>query len=191
MIKQLDKDVLALFITGEEDAFERIYYTYVERVFNVSFFLVKDTGWSDDIVQEVFIKLWENRAKIQSDQDLWTYIYVLTKRLSLNKLRSIKRSYNCFERLWDGLSETSDSTYDIIAAKELKMKIQNFLNSLPPQQKKVFSLSRIDGFSYQEIADQLDISINTVKNHIVQATKSLKKSGLGQEALFLLFFLYF
>ena len=191
MMKELDKKVLAMFIAGEEGAFERIYYAYAERVFNVSFFLLKDTGWSDDIVQEVFIKLWESRAKIQSDQDLWAYIYVLTKRLSLNKLRSIKRSHICFERLWNGISETSDSTHDVIAAKELKTKIHDFLNGLPPQQKKVFSLSRIDGFSYQEIAEQLEISTNTVKNHIVQATKSLKKSGLGQEGLLVLFLLYF
>lgn len=191
MVKELDKKMLAMFIAGEEKAFEKIYYGYAQRVFNVSFFLVKDTGWSDDIVQEVFIKLWENRSKIQLDQDLWTYLYVLTKRLSLNRLRSIKRSNTCFERLWQGLSESNDSTNDIIMAKELKTKIHDFLDNLPPQQKKVFSLSRIEGFSYQEIADQLDISPNTVKNHIVQATKSLQKSGLGQEGLLLLIFLYF
>lgn len=191
MWKELDKEVLASFIAGGEDAFERIYYSYAERVFNVSFFLVKDTGWSDDIVQEVFIRLWENRAKIQSNQDLWTYLYVLTKRLALNKLRSIKRSQSCFEHLWRGLSEPADSTYNMLVAKELKTQLQEFLESLPPQQKKVFSLSRLEGFSYQEIAEQLGISPNTVKNHIVQATKSLKNSGLIKEGFLLAIFLYF
>lgn len=163
------------FIEGKESALDQIYLKLAPKVYNVAFFLLKDNGWSDDVVQEVFIKLWENREKLYSDQNLWSYLYVLTKRSALNKLRGIKRSNACFEQFWSNFSEKNNDLEDHILAKELSCQIERFVENLPPQQKKIFTLSRVGGFSHQEIAEQLNLSPNTVRNHIVQVLKSFRQ----------------
>jgi len=180
-----ESKLIDMLIEGRKSAFEQLYHSYSNRVFNLSFFLLKDTGWSEDVVQDVFVKLWENRSGLQRDQNLWTYLYVMTKRQALNKLRSVKRSNACFERLWTQISEVEDNLHDTVVAKELKENIKKLLRLLPRQQRTVFSLSRLEGFSHREIAERLNISPNTVKNHIVQAAKYLKNERLYHD-LFLL-----
>lgn len=184
-----DSKLIDMLIEGRKSAFEQLYHGYSNRVFNLSFFLLKDTGWSEDVVQDVFVKLWENRTHLQRGQSLWTYLYVMTKRQALNKLRSVKRSNACFERLWAQISEPEDSLHDLVVAKELNENIKKLLGLLPIQQRTVFSLSRLEGFSHREIAEQLNISPNTVKNHIVQAAKYLKNKRLHYD-LFLLAILF-
>lgn len=185
-----ESDLINMLIEGRKSAFEQLYYRYSNRVFNVSFFLLKDTGWSEDVVQEVFVKLWENRSRLQCNQNLWTYLYVLTKRHALNKLRSVKRFNACFERMSTQLPEPENSLHDAVVAKELTENIKKMLGSLPVQQRTAFSLSRLEGFSHREIAEQLNISPNTVKNHIVQAIKHLKNKYLQKHLLLLsLFFM--
>lgn len=184
-----ESKLIDMLIEGRKSAFEQLYYSYSNRVFNLSFFLLKDTGWSEDVVQEVFVKLWENRASLHRNQNIWAYLYVMTRRHALNKLRSVRRSNACFERLWMQFSEPEDSLHNAIAAKELNENIKRLLGLLPLQQRTVFSLSRLEGFSHQEIAEQLNISRNTVKNHIVQAVKLLKNKILHQN-LFLLILIF-
>ncbi|WP_270087709.1 RNA polymerase sigma factor [Sphingobacterium sp. SYP-B4668] len=167
--------MLVDFIDGSESALDHIYKSFAPKVYKVAYFLLQDNGWSDDVVQEVFIKLWENRMKLQREQNLWSYLYVLTKRASLNKLRSIKRSNTCFQQLWSNISDVNNEVEDHILAKELADQIDRFVAQLPPQQQKIFTLSRIGGFSHQEIAEQLGISPNTVRNHIVQVLKSFRQ----------------
>ena len=180
-----------MLIDGRKSAFEHLYHKYSNRVFNLSFFLLKDTGWSEDVVQDVFVKLWEHRADLRSDQSLWTYLYVMTKRHALNKLRSVKRSNACFERLWTQISTSADSSlHDMVVAKELNENINKLLRLLPSQQRMVFSLSRLEGFSHREIAEQLNISPNTVKNHIVQAAKYLKNKRPYYDLFSLLIFFF-
>jgi RNA polymerase sigma-70 factor (family 1) len=173
-----DSELIDMLIEGRKSAFEQLYCNYSNRVFSLSFFLLKDTGWSEDTVQEVFLKLWQTRADLRRDQNLWAYLYVLTKRHAFNKLRSVKRSNACFERLWAQFSEPTENPHDAVAAKELRDRINKLLGLLPAQQRMAFSLSRLEGFSHQEIAEHLNISPHTVKNHIVQAVKNLKNNRL-------------
>ena len=186
-----DRKLIEALIDGRKSAFEKLYRMYSVRVFNLANFLLKDTGWSEDIVQEVFVKLWENRRGLQPDQSLWAYLYVLTRRLSLNKLRSVKRSKACFERLSAHFSESEESLDHIVIAKERKENIRRLLSLLPFQQRTVFLLSRIEGFTHKEIAKQLNISPNTVKNHIVQATKRLKDRHWLYDLFIFIAFFYF
>lgn len=186
-----ESKLIDMLIEGRKSAFEQVYYSYSNRVFNVSFFLLKDTGWSEDVVQDVFVKLWEHRADLQRNQCLWTYLYVMTKRHALNKLRSVKRSNACFERLWAQFSEVGDQhVHELVVAKELNENIDNLLRLLPSQQRLVFSLSRLEGFTHQEIAERLNISPNTVKNHIVQAAKHLRNKRFYHDLFVLLIFFF-
>ncbi|MEI2270622.1 sigma-70 family RNA polymerase sigma factor [Sphingobacterium sp. ML3W] len=176
---------------GSEAALLQFYQLYADRIFDVSFYLLKDTGWSEDIVQEVFVKLWTNRMSIKQDVDLWPFLYVLAKRECFNKLRSIKRSHAAFELLAyhiEGQSETADR---MVERKELSEEIEGYLSQLPAQQKLIFTLSRVDGVPCQQIAEELNLSKNTVKNHLARASKSLKQVRSGRNLLLSLFFYFY
>lgn len=177
------------WITGlmhdDEQALKFIYDKYSPQVFNFSFLLLKDTGWSEDVVQEVFIKLWNNRSKLDPTGRLLPYLSVLTKRASLNKLRDIKSFSPSFDHLWNNISSLSDCSHEKIIARELSDYLDRMLNQLPERQRVVLKLSRFEGFTHQQIAEELKISPNTVKNHMIQALKTIRSQSLDIDYLLL------
>lgn len=178
------KWITGLMLDDERDL-KFIYDKYSLQVFNFSFLLLKDTGWSEDVVQEVFVKLWNNRSKLDPNGHLLPYLYVLTKRVSLNKLRDIKAFSPSFEHLWNNISRLSDCSHEKLIAKELSDYLDQMLNQLPDRQREVFKLSRFEGFTHQQIAEELKISPNTVKNHMIQALKAIRNSSLDIDYLLL------
>ncbi|QRY58617.1 RNA polymerase sigma factor [Sphingobacterium siyangense] len=176
---------------GKQAVLPKLYERYADRIFDVSFHLLKDTGWSEDVVQEVFVKLWTNRESIKQDVDLWPFLYVLTKRECFNKLRSIKRSHSAFELLYYHIEHHSDSADGLIERKELAGEIENYLALLPEQQKLVFTLSRIEGIPHNQIAEELNLSKNTVKKPSCQSIETFKTSPFWTKSAIIPIFLFF
>lgn len=136
--------------------------------------VLKDKEQSEEIVQEAFINLWLNREKLNADGNIWLYLYVISKRLSLNALRQVGKSSILVEKLLHRISELQNTTEEQILAHDLEHYAEKLIEKLPRQQQLIFKLSRIEGMSHKEIAEQLQISPNTVKNHMVEALKTLK-----------------
>lgn len=168
-------ELLQGIISDEESALNIIYKRYSKRVYNLSLYLLKDTGWSEDIVQEVFIKFWNSRKRLDPNGDIWTLLYVITKRTSLNKLRDVGKSKPGIEKVWANISNTSETVYEVFLAKELSSQLGALLEHLPARQKEIFCLTRDHGFTYKQIANQLGVSPNTVRNHLVQTLKRIRK----------------
>lgn len=183
-----DIALLRAIISGNELAIRIIYERYSNRVYKLSLVLLKDTGWSEDVVQEVFIKFWNNRQALDPDGNVWNLLYVITKRTALNKLRDIGKSNSNFEKIWSNISYLSDSVHEEFIAKELSDRLAVFLDRLPDRQREIFKLSREQGYTHQQIALQLGISPNTVKNHIVQALRVIRKYTQEPESFFFLIF---
>lgn len=181
-----DYELITSLMLNKESALESIYTKYATRIYKFSFFLLKDTGMSEDVVQEVFVKLWDSRIKLNPSGNLWTYLYVLAKRLSLNKLRTYSKTETMMDHLWNTISQQSDCSHEKLVAKELSKHLAGVLQELPDRQRQVFTLSRFEGFSHQEIAQQLDISPNTVKNHMIQALKIIRKQHYDVDFLLIL-----
>ncbi|WP_256009147.1 RNA polymerase sigma factor [Desertivirga xinjiangensis] len=167
------KDIEEL-VKGNESAFNKIYDCYGNKVYRLAFRFLKDAEQSEEIVQETFIKLWLNKECLDAGGNMWLYLYVITKRLCLNALRKIHQSADLFEKLLISIKEADNKTEEEILAADMERFTQKVLSSLPKQQQLVFKLSRVDGMSHKEIAEQLHISKNTVKNHLVQALKTIK-----------------
>src|SRR5690606_28050715 len=103
----------------------------------------------------------------------------------LNKLRDIKAFSPSFEHLWNNISRLSDCSHEKLIAKELSDYLDQMLNQLPDRQREVFKLSRFEGFTHQQIAEELKISPNTVKNHMIQALKTIRNASLYIDCLLL------
>jgi RNA polymerase sigma-70 factor (ECF subfamily) len=149
---------------------------------------LKDTDESEEIVQLVFVQLWEKREKIQISSSLKSYLYKSVYHSALNSLKhqKIKEEYVHMKQ-----SEIQESELQSEQSlKELETRIEKALNTLPEQCKLIFSMSRFEELKYREIADILNISIKTVENQMGKALR-LMRHNLSDFLTLLLLVIYF
>ena len=186
----LNKEITEL-TNSDESSLEVLFNYYYPRLYHFSKSFLKIETGIDDILQEVFLKVWQNRKQITSVSTFNAYIFTITKNLLLNEIR--RRLNN--EKIKDNLQKLSIAeeyrTFDDVEYNDLKVKIENIVNELPERQKEVYNLSREEGLSHKEIAEKLGISPKTVEYHIAQSISFLKKKikELGLVAL-LYFYLF-
>src|SRR5690606_32420351 len=137
--------------------------------------VLKDPFESEEIVQDVFIKVWNARFQLDEWSNIWTFIYVVAKRSSLNRLRDLKVQLKKQAALAQTAFEQSRSCDHNALVHEILALEHEVLRKLPEQQKTAYLLSRSEGLTHKEIAQQMNIAPNTVKNHIVQALKTFRK----------------
>ena len=154
-------------------AFEQYYKEHYRIFFLAACHYLKDAGQAEEIVNDVFVRLWEGAATIQIESSLKAYIYRAVINRSLNELHKTKRD----QQNQKEFSRRPEDRVEMKAMEdnELKISLYKAVDQLPEQCRKVFRMSRFEGLKQQEIADRLDISIKTVKNHITHALKQLSK----------------
>ncbi len=172
--KGIDHINVQQLVAGDESVFTAVYDLYSSKVYRLAFRFLKDAAQSEEIVQETFINLWLSRDKLHPEGNLWLYLFVIAKRLSLNVLRQACKSADVVEHLLLQSMDSHNQTEEEIMAHDLERFTEKIIEKLPRQQQLIFKLSRVEGLSHKEIADQLHISPNTVKNHMVEALKNLK-----------------
>lgn len=165
---------LKQLIDGDQTVFKRIYDQYSDRIFRYALAFVKDDAWAEEILQDTFLKLWQSRSLLDPTGDIWLYLYVLCKRFCLSRLREIKRSKELQERFFLSVEYEQLHPLDTMEVRDLESFISRVIDLLPSRQKEIFQLSRGEGLTHKEIAERLGISINTVKNHMVSALKTIK-----------------
>jgi len=156
------------------EAFERYYQEHYKSFFLMAFKYLKDSSQAEEIVNDVFLKIWEDGSKITIETSLKSYIYrsIINRCINMihkNKKEKLKRVE---------LSSLPEVGYELkqIEETELQLRLYAAIDKLPDQCKKVFEMSRFEDLKQLVIADKLGISIKTVKNHITIALKQLNKS---------------
>lgn len=186
----ISKDVLQKLIRGNRAAFNTVYEVYAPAVFGVAFKILRDRTLAEEIVQECFVKLWLKKESVDPAKELWYYLYVMCKRLCFNVLRDERVAKEASQNL-SAMSNIND-VEERLHYTELQNLLKHHVDGLPEKQKIAFHLSREEGLSHQEIGYKMGISQNTVKNHISQALKSLRKKLMSIDyTAFLFFFLFF
>lgn len=163
---------------GSAKAFDALYAKFHNKVENLARALLEGhTGGmsAKDIAQAVFIKVWEKRTLIAASvKDFDSYLFTMTRNETLNYLsRSALRYTSMAEDL---PIPAKDNVMSAIEASETERQIDLALDNMPPQRKRAFLLSRIQGLAYKDIAKEMDISSKTVEKHISSALKDLKKT---------------
>ncbi|GAB1462267.1 RNA polymerase sigma factor [Pedobacter sp.] len=174
------------FREGSENIFREIYQYFGPKVYRFAFSFLKEKQQSEEIVQETLIVLWENRQRFDESKALEPYLFTIAKRLVLDQLRKTLSTKSLRERLLVAMSEQHNETEEQIIFSDMLVFAEKAINELPKQQQVVFKLSRIEGLSYDEIAERLNLSRNTVKNHLVVAAKRLRTCFDSQEITYLL-----
>jgi RNA polymerase sigma-19 factor, ECF subfamily len=166
--------VLTELSKDNDSSLEELFNYYYPRLFNFSKSFLKLEDGIDDILQEVFVKIWQNRKIIKTSATFNSYIFTITRNLLLNELRSRVNKKNIKEEVRK-LSVASDySMLEQHEYQDLRDKVDNIVNKLPERQKEIFVLSRTEDLSHREIAAKLKISTKTVEYHITHAVRALK-----------------
>lgn len=158
--------------------FEKIYKLYYPKMFGFARNYVLANEDVENIVQDVFMILWEREEELELSCSLTTYLFTLVKNRCLNFLRHklIEEEYNVQmkEELGFKLYALESLDYSYQSEEELQAIIQRALDKLPERCREIFIKSRMEGMKYKEISEELGISVNTVENHIVTALKKLR-----------------
>jgi RNA polymerase sigma-70 factor, ECF subfamily len=172
------KDQIALRIkSADEQAFELLFRKYYVPLCRFANKYSNDPEEAREIVQEVFVRIWEEKENIDPEASLVAYLFKITQNICLNRLRhnKIKSKYiEIYRLVYIDYSEISP--YESLLVKELEDRIPAILCKIPPKCRKIFELSRVDGLKYHEIAEVLQISIKTVE---AQMSKALQILRLG------------
>lgn len=160
---------------GSYKAFERIYQLYAKRLFAYCMQFTKSQEESEEIVQDVFMRLWSNRTKIRQENTLRSLLFIMTKHYLINAFRT-KVNQPEFEEYVHYRNELSvDETSQHLEYEEFIAKFHAILKTLPETQQKVITLSKIEQLTNKEIAEKLSLSEQTVKNQLSLGLKFLKE----------------
>lgn len=186
-----EKDLLKRISQGDEAAFTEIFHYYGRRIWLFVTQKTKSETIADEIVQEVFLKLWQKKDTVTEIDNFSSFVYTIATNKTYDYFRKVARDSRKLEGLWRQLQEvaacnTVEETIDFHESMEI---INEAIDQLPPQRKKIYLLNRMEGLSYEEIARELDISKNTVSNQLVEATKFIRayiKGAKGTAIIFMI-----
>lgn len=193
-VSKSNQELVLLIQKNDRVAFYNIYERYSKRLYGFVLRYIKQKEDAEEIVQEVFVKIWESRNKIDAYSSFEAFLFTIASNTTISLLRKRTSEKIYLEHL-KSLQQCANSPdlIDEIQFNELNDRIQSLLNELTPRQKEIFQLSREEGLTHDEIAQKLDISVNTVKKHMANTLSFLKSqidSTLTINLLFACLFLY-
>jgi RNA polymerase sigma-70 factor (family 1) len=177
---------------GDERAFCTIFELCKRRVFAVALKMTKSSTEAEEIVQNVFLSIWLSKSRLSDINDPEAYLFTITYNAIYAQLKKASRNQRLLNAILNNLTEIQNTTDETIAAHETGRLINEAIQELSPQQRTVYCLSKQEGLSYDDIAERLQISRNTVRNHLAEAMKTirtfLKKAAMLSISLSVLLF---
>ncbi|WP_257658489.1 RNA polymerase sigma factor [Parapedobacter lycopersici] len=159
---------------GDEHAFTVLYNKYSPAIYVNILKLVKAEEVALDVLQELFIKIWNHRESIDPDKDFRAYLF----RITYNQIRDFFRKAARDRQLTDRLVALTTEGYEhierLLQQKETAAILDRAIDALPTQQRRIFILCRVEGRSYEEVATMLELSIATIGNQLSKATKNIR-----------------
>ncbi|MBV4360616.1 RNA polymerase sigma factor [Pinibacter aurantiacus] len=169
-----EKELLTCIAAGDEAAFRQIFHAHYNKLASFVQKLTKSHSTTEELVQDVFVKVWLNRSELASIAKFESWMYVIARNHVFNHLKKTAREYQQ-QQAWlelvgaDNLEIAGQSD-----AVDMYSFIEKSIEKLPPQQKKIYLLKRQNGLRNEEIAQQLNISMETVKKHFTLALRFIK-----------------
>jgi RNA polymerase sigma-70 factor (family 1) len=161
----------------DQAALRDLYHAYSDKLFHFAYAIVHSKETAEEIIEDVFIKVWQKRLHIATIENLTFYLFITTKNISCNYLRKYSRKKNiCLDELSLPYYYVNVSPEDLLITSETLQSIKNAINQLPPQCRIIFKLIKEDGLKYKDVAALLNLNIKTVENQMGIALKKLHAS---------------
>lgn len=160
---------------SDPNALDELFHRYYPRLCDFALHYLKDLDLSEEVVSGVFIAIWTKRERLVIRGSVKSYLFTATRNRALNRMDKDNRRNK--HLVWIDevqLKSTEQRPDRDLQIEEFRHAMDHLLERMPPRRKEIFKLSRIDGFSYKEIAEILSISVRTIQNHMVQAVRDLE-----------------
>jgi RNA polymerase sigma-70 factor (family 1) len=194
MIRKLhsEKELFLRTAGGDEDAFELLFGMYQAKLYDFALRLLKSHDAATELVQETFLKIWMSRETLVSVEQPESFIFTIIRNKAIDHLRKVAQDDKLRHHLWQQINVLRNSTEEEYFAKESDKLVEEACQRLSPQKQTIFRMSRYEGLNHEQIASQLHISKNTVKNHLVSSLRFIREHiARHSEAMILLMCLLF
>lgn len=172
---------------GNQASFQKLYAAYAPKLFGFSRKYLKSQEDAEEIVQEVFLRIWEKKENIDENQSFSSYIIQAAKHRIYNGFRKRVNEQAYLDFLIHADDVSRNFTELDVEYHEIKSKAENAISAMPPKRQEIFRLSRESGLKNKEIAEKLQISIKTVENQMGQALKYLREELIAYQMIIFLF----
>lgn len=175
-----NQELLLRLQEGDKEAFTNLYYAYKDKLFGFAMSITNSSTKAEDIVQDVFLKIWKNRSSIAEVENINAFIFRVAQNQIIDELRKFAKEQLTFSSA-DYIINKEDgdaNPIEDLMKKEVREKIEEAINLLPPQQKRIYTLHNDKGYKYEEIASELNLSVSTIRNHMSQAINNIRKQLL-------------
>jgi RNA polymerase sigma-70 factor (ECF subfamily) len=175
--KKFDQSSLLLRLqTGDEDAFAELFYTFYDKLFGFIFGLIHSKTKAEDITQEVFLKIWQNRTDMVDVENINAFLFRIAQNQAIDYLRKSAREVLATSIHFELESQNNTpEPLELLIDNELKDKLSEAVKQLPPQQQKIYTLYKEQGIKQDEIAKQLNLSRSTIQSHMKLAMGNIHK----------------
>ena len=183
-------DLVKSLKKGDISSFDRLYQQYYKKVYLFARGILKSHEDAENIVQEVFIKIWEKHNRLDENQSFESFVYTISYNTSISLIRK-RLSENSFLEEWYRRLENEKQVVNEADYNDLQERTMKLIDQLPRRRRQVYRMSREEGLTYAEISRKLGISVNTVENHMAASLKFLRQHLEDTLAvgLFCMFFL--
>jgi len=175
LMRNLDSELIVRLQQSQVMAFDALYWKYHEPVYRNILKFTKDPVAAEDILQEVFTRLWEKRLAINADQSVAGWLFVVSFNLSVNHTRKRLREQTVHKKLFSVGHENVVLPAGPQLYEEQYRLMKQAIDQLSPQKRKIVTLCKLEGKTYEEAAGELNISRNTVKEHLSAAMVNLNE----------------
>ena len=170
-----EKELLTQVSEGDEKAFRDLFESYYGKLYHYVFGFIKSKQVSEELVMDVFLKIWFGRDIIPQIHNFDAFLFRVAHNKSIDFLRSVARDPKFQDLLWENIQLANNTAADSsILVQEYENKLREAVSLLAPQRKKVYQLSREQNMTHDQIAAQLNLSKNTINNHIVEAQRFIR-----------------
>lgn len=175
LVQLSDPEIVQAIRQGQESAFEQMFRTYYEPLCRYANTLLKDSDEAEEVTQSLFLSIWEKRSGLEITLSLKAYLYRAVHNHCLNRIKhyGVRETHRAYTLHFQ--DDSHDSVTEAIYGSELEKRIERAVSKLPQQCQVVFRMSRFEELKYQEIADELGLSIKTIENQIGKALKIMRQ----------------
>ena len=175
---------------GNELAFTKLYNEYKNVVFSTALKITKSRMLAEEVVQDVFLKIWQNHENLAAITNIENYLFIISRNHIFDMIKKIARDTSLVVDS-NYINTSTNDTEDAIKDDQYNVILNQIVDQLPPQQQKIYKMAKWDGLSHQKIGEDLGISTETVKKHMAQALKFVRTKISPYMNMFMTLFLFF